>query len=51
MPSQLSALLVQDRVVSFRQMDAAVRLQEQQGGHIGTCLLELDAIDEGILLY
>lgn len=51
MPSQLSALLVQDRVVSFRQMDAAVRLQQDDGGHIGTCLLELDAIDEGILLY
>lgn len=32
-------------------MDAAVRLQEKEGGHIGTCLLELDAIDEGILLY
>lgn len=51
MPSQLSALLVQDRVVSFRQMDAAVRMQQDDGGDISTCLLELDAIDEGILLY
>lgn len=51
MPSLLSALLVQDRVVSFRQMDAAVRAQQRDGGHIGTCLLELEAIDEGILLY
>ena len=51
MASKLSALLVQDRVVSFRQMDAAVQRQQQYGGRIGTNLLELGHVDEGILLY
>lgn len=51
MPSKLSALLVQDRVVGFRQMDAAVQRQAQVGGRIGTALLELGHVDEGILLY
>jgi cell division septum initiation protein DivIVA len=32
-------------------MDAAVRHQQENAGHIGSCLLELGAIDEGILLY
>ena len=31
MPTKLSALLVQDRVVSFRQMDAAVQRQRLAG--------------------
>ena len=51
MTTKLSALLVQDRVVSFRQMDAAVQRQHQYGGRIGTNLLELGYVDEGILLY
>lgn len=51
MPTKLSALLVQDRVVSFRQMDAAVQRQQAKGGRIGTNLLELGHVDEGILLY
>lgn len=51
MPTKLSALLVQDRVVSFRQMDAAVQRQQALGGRIGTNLLELGHVDEGILLY
>ena len=51
MGSRLSALLVQDRVVGFRQMDAAVQRQQRVGGRIGTALLELGHVDEGILLY
>ena len=51
MTTKLSALLVQDRVVSFRQMDSAVQRQHQYGGRIGTNLLELGHVDEGILLY
>ena len=51
MPSKLSALLVQDRVVSFRQMDAAVQRQQKLGGRVGTNLMELGHVDEGILLY
>jgi len=49
MTPRLSALLVQDRVVSFRQMDAAVQRQRRYGGRIGTNLLELGAIDEATL--
>jgi hypothetical protein len=46
MTSTLSALLVEERVVSFRQMDAAVQRQRTLGGRIGTALLELGHIDE-----
>jgi hypothetical protein len=51
MSSKLSALLVQDRVVSIRQMDEAVERQRERGGRIGTNLLELGAIDADVLLH
>ena len=51
MPTKLSALLVQDRVVCFRHMDVPVQRQQQHGGRVGTNLLELGHVDEGILLY
>jgi len=46
MPPKLSALLVQDRVVSFRQMDAALQRQRRLGGRVGTNLLELGYVQE-----
>lgn len=50
MASTLSALLVEERVVTFRQMDAAVQRQRNVGGRIGTNLLELGFIDEKALV-
>lgn len=42
----LGQLLIKSGLVTSRQVEAALRRQEQLGGRLGTCLLELGAITE-----
>lgn len=42
----LGQLLIKSGLVTSRQVEAALRRQEQLGGRLGTCLLELGAISE-----
>ena len=42
----LGQLLIKSGLVTSRQVEAALRRQEQIGGRLGTCLLELGAISE-----
>lgn len=50
MDPRLSALLVQDRAVSFGQMDEAVRRSRDSGMALADALLELGFVDETRLL-
>lgn len=51
MSHRFSALLVQHRVVSIRDMDAALRRQRNHGGRLGTNLLEVSSADPALLLH
>lgn len=42
----LGQLLIKSGLVTSRQVEAALRRQEQLGGRLGTCLLELGSITE-----
>lgn len=50
MVSSLNALLVQDRVVGFRQMDAAVRFARENELRLETALLQMGLVGESLLM-
>jgi hypothetical protein len=50
MTSGLSSLLVQDQVVSVKTLEQAFRRQVIYGGLLDTNLLELSALEEGVLV-
>jgi hypothetical protein len=50
MVSSLNALLVQDRVVGFRQMDAAVRFARENDLRLETALLQMGLVGESLLM-
>jgi hypothetical protein len=49
MGQSLSALLVHDRKLAFRQVDAAVQRQRREGGALDTCLLELGQVELAVV--